>query len=59
MRFFLLTLVALFVAYVSAVATQKAVMISFPQDTPQSEVDKAMETLKHAGGYVTHEFSEY
>lgn len=59
MRFYLLTLLlALFIATALAIKSQKAVLITYPADTPDSEVDKAIETLKNAGGMVTHEFSQ-
>ena len=58
MRFFLLTiLMAFFLASAYAVKTQqKAVLIGYPEDTPQSEVDKGIEAIKNAGGIITHEF---
>lgn len=60
MRFFLVSLLlAFFVAVTYAVKSQKAVLITYPQDTPSSEVDKAIEAVKGAGGMITHEFSTF
>ena len=59
MRFHLFALlVALLIACAYAVKTQKAVMITYDENTPDSEVDKAMDALRGAGGVITHEFSE-
>jgi hypothetical protein len=59
MRFFLISLLlAFFLATALAVKSQKAVLITYPEDTPQSEVEKAIKALKGAGGVVTHEFSQ-
>jgi len=44
--FFLIALIAVFGA--CAAPVQKPVMISFPQDAPQSVVDEAMEAIKAA-----------
>jgi Mrp family chromosome partitioning ATPase len=59
MRFVLLSLlVALFIASVYAVKQQqKAVLVTYPDDTPDHEMDKAINALKEAGGIVTHEYS--
>ncbi|KAK5106343.1 hypothetical protein LTS08_000461 [Lithohypha guttulata] len=38
-------------------APQKAIVVSFEDpNTPQSEVDKAMQAIKDAGGMITHEY---
>lgn len=42
---------------VSAVAPQKAVLISYPQDTPDSVLKEAMNAIEEAGGVITHEYS--
>lgn len=59
MRFFLVTLLfALFCASAWAVKpSQKAVIITYPEDTPPHEVDNAIKALEEAGGIVTHEYS--
>lgn len=41
-------LLALFVAFASAVSPQKPVIVSYPDDTPQSVLDKAMEAIRKA-----------
>ncbi|ETN44240.1 uncharacterized protein HMPREF1541_10791 [Cyphellophora europaea CBS 101466] len=57
MRFFILSLLfALFFASALAVKQQKAVIITYPEETPKSEVDKAISVLKEAGGVITHEY---
>lgn len=59
MRFYLFTLiVAMLCAFAFAVSPQKPIIVTFPQNTPQSVIDKAMDTLKQAGGIVTHEYSK-
>lgn len=59
MRFTLFTfLFALLVAIALAAAPQKAIVVSFEDpDTPQSVLDEAMQTIKDAGGKITHEYS--
>ncbi|KAF2478753.1 hypothetical protein BDY17DRAFT_328271 [Neohortaea acidophila] len=52
----LMALLAAF-ALAQGQATQKAVVISYPKDTPQSVIDQAMEAIKKAGGIITHEYS--
>jgi hypothetical protein len=50
------TLVTL-LAIVSAVAQpQKQVIVSYPDDTPGSVVEAAMDEIKNAGGVITHEY---
>ncbi|RMZ75115.1 hypothetical protein DV737_g5448, partial [Chaetothyriales sp. CBS 132003] len=57
MRNFLITLIVAFLAIcASAVVQQQSVMVTYPQDTPQSIIDKAMEAVKSTGGVITHEF---
>ena len=47
-------LIALLAAFVGAVAEQKPVVVSYPQDTPQSVLDKAMEAIKKAVSQMDH-----
>jgi hypothetical protein len=47
-------MMALMAAYVMAVAPLQAVIISYPNETPQSVVDSAMEEVRKAGGEITH-----
>jgi hypothetical protein len=57
---FFAVLTALLFASVYAVKpSQKAVIITYPNDTPSHEVDKAISALEKAGGVVTHEYSTY
>ena len=34
----------------------KTVVVSYPNDTPSSVVDNAIEEIKGAGGIITHEY---
>jgi len=57
MRFFVLTLlIAFLVVFASASLPQKAVIVSFPNETPDYIVIEAKEGLKAAGGEITHEY---
>ena len=38
--------------------SQKAVMVSYKQNTPNSVLDRAKEAIRQAGGVVTHDFSK-
>lgn len=49
MRFaFGIFLFALLAAFALAVAPQKPVIVSYPNDTPQSVIDQAMDAIKKA-----------
>ncbi|XTI95063.1 hypothetical protein V2W45_1443857 [Cenococcum geophilum] len=50
-------LVALLAAYVMAVAPQKSVIVSYPDNTPDSVLSKAKEAIVKAGGVITHEYT--
>lgn len=39
-----------------AVLPQKAVIISYPDNTPDRIVSQAMDAIKAAGGIITHEY---
>jgi len=39
-----------------AVAPQKAVIVSYPDATPDSIVNHAMDVIREAGGVITHEY---
>lgn len=60
MRFTISTiLLAFLLGLALAAAPQKAIVVSFEDpNTPQSEVDKAMQAIKDAGGIITHEYSK-
>ncbi|KAI9754310.1 MAG: adenylate kinase [Chaenotheca gracillima] len=49
-------LFALFAVAVMAASRQKAVIVSYPSDTPDSVLDEAKDAIKTAGGMVTHEY---
>ena len=59
MRFYLLLclVAALLVTLASAITAQKAVMITYPEDTPASVIENAMDAIRKAGGTITHEYS--
>ncbi|RMD39269.1 hypothetical protein DV735_g5858, partial [Chaetothyriales sp. CBS 134920] len=57
MRTYLIVLIAAFLAIcASAVVQRQSVLVTYPEDTPQSVLDKAIEVVKSTGGIVTHEF---
>ncbi len=48
-----------FVACILAVAPpQKPVVVSYPEDTPASVIEKAIEEIKKDGGSITHEYGK-
>ncbi|MCJ1368401.1 hypothetical protein MMC16_007543 [Acarospora aff. strigata] len=49
-------LLAIFASAVQGVAPQKAVVITYPQDTPDSVLEQAKDAFKAAGGVITHEY---
>lgn len=50
---------ALFLATALAqTSPQKAVMVTYKQDTPDSVLEQAKEAIRQAGGIITHEFSK-
>lgn len=58
MRLPLLNLLLSFlVALVYAQAVKQQVMITYPEETPNSVMQEAMEVIRAAGGIITHEFS--
>ena len=46
----LLSLLGLLAVTASGIATQKAVIVSYPNDTPDSVVNQAMDTVREAVG---------
>ncbi|KAI0878524.1 hypothetical protein GGS24DRAFT_443220 [Hypoxylon argillaceum] len=57
MRFLTVAATALAVAHGAfAVDIQKAIIMSFPQGTPDEIVNRAMDEIRKAGGTVTHEY---
>jgi hypothetical protein len=49
-------LVCLFALAVVAVAPQKAVIVTYPEGTPDSVMDQAKDAIRQAGGSITHEY---
>jgi hypothetical protein len=59
MRFALTALsVALFATFTMAVAPHKSVIMSWPNDTPDSVVEAAKQAIIDAKGVITHEYSK-
>ncbi|KPI35706.1 uncharacterized protein AB675_1273 [Cyphellophora attinorum] len=56
MRFQILSLAAIFLAIASALKAQSQFLISFPNEAPQSDVDRAMDLMREAGGVIVHEY---
>lgn len=46
----------LFILTVVAIAPQKAVIVTYPEGTPDSVMDQAKDTIRKAGGMITHEY---
>ena len=40
-------------------AAQKAVIVTYPPDTPESVLEQAMSSIRETGGMVTHEYSSF
>lgn len=58
MRFALsASFVALLATFAMAVAPQKSVIMSWPNDTPDSVVQAAKQAIIDAKGTITHEYS--
>ena len=56
MKIAIFSLLALVAVVMGATMPQKAVIISYPDNTPDSVVNQAMDAIKAAGGMVTHEY---
>ncbi|KAJ8071034.1 hypothetical protein OCU04_001381 [Sclerotinia nivalis] len=56
MKLTLFSIFTLATAVLSAVLPQKAVIVSYPDNTPNEVVQKAMDAIKAAGGMITHEY---
>jgi Mrp family chromosome partitioning ATPase len=58
MKLLILTflLVCLFALTAIAVAPQKAVIVTYPENTPDSVLDQAKDAIRKAGGMITHDY---
>jgi len=56
MKFAIFSILALVAAVLGATMPQKAVIVSYPDETPDSVVDQAKNAIKAAGGMITHEY---
>ncbi|TVY68809.1 Uncharacterized protein LSUE1_G004529 [Lachnellula suecica] len=56
MKLTLFAILALATVVLSAAKPQKAVIVSYPDDTPDSVINSAMDAIKTAGGMITHEY---
>ena len=56
MKFTIYSLLAFVTVAMAATLPQKAVIISYPTDTPDSIVDQAKDAIVKAGGIITHEY---
>ena len=55
---FSVLLALLLVSVLAQTSPQKAVMVSYKQETPNSVLEQAKEAIRQAGGVITHEFSK-
>jgi Mrp family chromosome partitioning ATPase len=56
MKIAFLSVLALATAALAATVPQKAVIVSYPDETPDSVVNQAMDAIREAGGMITHEY---
>ncbi|OJD20016.1 hypothetical protein AJ78_00032 [Emergomyces pasteurianus Ep9510] len=57
MKIYFFTLVlALLAPAVLAVTPERTVLVTYPENTPCSVIDQAVQAVKDAGGKVTHQF---
>ncbi len=56
MKLTLFSILALITVVMAAAQPQKAVIVSYPNDTPDSIVDQAKDAIVAAGGVITHEY---
>lgn len=53
----LLALLGIFAMGVNTITPQKQVLITYPKDTPKSDLDDYKDAITSAGGEILHEFS--
>ncbi|KLJ07738.1 hypothetical protein EMPG_16787 [Blastomyces silverae] len=60
MKLYIFTSLLAFVATVAfaGAGPEKAVLVSYPSDTPSSVIEDAIQAVKDAGGVVTHRFGK-
>ncbi|KAL2359500.1 hypothetical protein RJZ56_007649 [Blastomyces dermatitidis] len=60
MKLYIFTLLLVFIATAAfaGVGPEKAILVSYPSDTPSSVIDAAMEAVEDAGGVITHKFGK-
>jgi hypothetical protein len=56
MKLSILALLTFAVGVLSALSPQKAFIVTYPEDTPDSTIDVAMKAIQDAGGMITHEY---
>ncbi len=56
MNFSIFTILALVAIAFAVTLPQKAVIVSYPDDTPDSVIEQAKGAIKAAGGIITHEY---
>ncbi len=56
MKLTLFVILAVITVVLAAAQPQKAVIVSYPNDTPDSIVDQAKDAIVAAGGVITHEY---
>jgi hypothetical protein len=56
MKFTILSILTFITVVLAAAQPQKAVIVSYPNDTPDSIVDQAKDAIIAAGGIITHEY---
>ena len=56
MKISIFSILAMTTAALAVASPQKAVIVSYPNDTPDSVVDQAKDAIKAAGGTITHEY---
>jgi hypothetical protein len=56
MKIQIFSLFALITVALGATMPQKAVIVSYPDNTPDTVLDKAKDAIKAAGGMITHEY---
>jgi hypothetical protein len=56
MKLTIFTILSFITIVLAATMPQKAVIVSYPDSTPDSIVDQAKEAIIKAGGIITHEY---